>query len=254
MEYASIEQARSASGLRLVLSAGVPGPWGESAKAIFDFKALDYLPVRQEGGGRNVELLAWTGQTSAPVAVYDDLPPACHWLDLVMLAERLAPEKPLLPLDEEQRIQVLGIAAELAGVDGFAWNRRHQLLAPGMALPDPPESIARLASKYGYSDAALGLSFQRMDVISAALERRLVAQEAQSSPYLVGDTLSVADIYCANFIGMIKPLPHDANPMPDFMRQTYTCQDPRVLSFVTGRLERHRDFIYREHISLPLHY
>ena len=59
MEYLSIEQAKQASGLRLVLSQGVPGPWGESAKALFDIKGIPYQPVAQTGGGANEELVAW---------------------------------------------------------------------------------------------------------------------------------------------------------------------------------------------------
>lgn len=94
MKYLSVEEAIDMPGLRLVLTAGVPGPWSESAKAIMAYKGLAFTPVLQQGGGENEALRNWTGQTSAPVAVYDNLPPACHWLDLLMLAERLAPDTP----------------------------------------------------------------------------------------------------------------------------------------------------------------
>ena len=59
MKYASMKEGRQAGGLRLVLSQGVPGPWGEAAKAIFKVKGLDYLAVAQEGGGENAELREW---------------------------------------------------------------------------------------------------------------------------------------------------------------------------------------------------
>ncbi len=85
MKYLAVEEAIAAPGLRLVLTAGVPGPWGEAAKAMLAHKKLKYTPVFQEGGGENTALREWTGQTSAPVAIYDDLPPACHWFDLLML-------------------------------------------------------------------------------------------------------------------------------------------------------------------------
>jgi hypothetical protein len=123
MNYISVEEAINAPGLRLVLSAGVPGPWGEAAKAILAYKGLEFTPVHQQGGGENEALRTWTGQTSAPVAVYDDLPPVCHWLDLLLLAERLAPATPLVPLNCADRIQVLGLSALIAGVDGFGWHR-----------------------------------------------------------------------------------------------------------------------------------
>ena len=57
MEYISVTDAIEAPGLRLVLSAGVPGPWGESAKALLAYKGLEYKAVLQEGGGENAELL-----------------------------------------------------------------------------------------------------------------------------------------------------------------------------------------------------
>ncbi len=41
MKYLSVEEAIDMPGLRLVLTAGVPGPWGESAKAILAYKQLD---------------------------------------------------------------------------------------------------------------------------------------------------------------------------------------------------------------------
>jgi len=92
MKYISVEQAINTPGTRLVLSAGVPGPWGEAAKSILAHKGLEFTAVFQEGGGENAALRDWTGQTSAPVLVHAELPPVSHWLELLMLSERLAPE------------------------------------------------------------------------------------------------------------------------------------------------------------------
>lgn len=254
MDYASIEEGRKADGLRLVLTAYVPGPWGESAKAILAFKGLTFLPVLQEGGGENAELLAWTGQSSAPVAVLDDQPPVCHWFDLLLLSERLAPKKPLLPEDMTLRSQVMGLSALIAGADGFGWNRRLHMLAPMMELPEPPEMAARLAAKYGWSDEALAKSAGRLKQISSELDRVLARQEERGSEYLVGDSVTAADFYWANFAGMIKPLPHEDNPMPDYMRNTYQARDAETLACVTPRLEAHRDRMYKQHIALPLNF
>ena len=44
-EYIEVEKARSMSGLRVVLTPGVPGPWSEAAKGI--------LHVKEVGGGLN---------------------------------------------------------------------------------------------------------------------------------------------------------------------------------------------------------
>lgn len=252
MQYLSVEDAKNAPGLRLVLTAGVPGPWGECAKAILAFKDIDFTPVHQEGGGENAALQEWTGQTSAPVAVYEDLPPVCHWLDLLMLAERLAPEKPLVPLDTADRVDVLGLSALIAGVDGFGWNRRLQMLAPMMKLEEPPEFISRLGRKYGWSEQALASATPRLQAISAELDGRLARQEQRGSDYLVGNVLTAADIYWANFAGMLKPLGSADNPMPDYMRASYESADDATAACLTPRLERHRDRIYARHITLPL--
>ena len=40
--YLSVEAAIPLTGLRLVLTRGVPGPWGEAAKAILHVKQIPY--------------------------------------------------------------------------------------------------------------------------------------------------------------------------------------------------------------------
>ena len=252
MKYISVEEAVDAPGFRLVLTAGVPGPWGEAAKSILAYKGIEYTPVYQEGAGENAALREWTGQTSAPVAVYDNLPPACHWFDLLMLAERVAPAKPLVPQDCAERIDVLGLSALIVGMDGFGWHRRLQLLAPMMQLDEPPEMIVRMGHKYGWSEQAYVAAAGRLQAISAELDSRLAEQQRRGSDYLVGSSVTAADFYWANMAGLIKPLPHKDNPMPDYMRDTYESGDADTLACLTPRLEAHRDRMYERHIALPL--
>jgi glutathione S-transferase len=254
MKYLSVEEAIDAPGLRLVLTAGVPGPWGESAKAILAYKGLHFTPVYQQGGGENEALRQWTGQTSAPVAVYENLPPVSHWLDLLMLAERLAPAQPLVPMDCAERVAVLGLSALIAGVDGFGWNRRLQMLAPMMTQESPPDFAVRLGNKYGWTVQAHNDSTRRLQAISAELDARLEQQLAQGRDYLVGSAVSAADFYWANFAGMLKPLGQAVNPMPDYMRATYESSDAATSACLTPRLEAHRDRMYERHIALPLDY
>lgn len=254
MDYVEVKDAINAPGLRLVLTAGVPGPWGETAKSLFDFKGLEYLPVRQEGGGENADLQAWTGQTSAPVAIYDDLPPVCHWLDLLHLAERLAPEPALLPEDPALRAEVLGLSALVAGVDGFGWQRRLQLFTPGMSQSEPPASIARMAAKYAWSAAAAEAAGARLAAIAGLLDQRLAAQEAAGREWFVGDAVSAVDFYWANFAGMVKPLPQEVNPMPEYLRGFYESGAEETDRWLTPRLLAHRDRMYEHYIRLPLDY
>ena len=53
MDYLTVEEAIPATGLRVVLTAGVPGPWGESIKALLVHKGIEFAPVAQVGGGAN---------------------------------------------------------------------------------------------------------------------------------------------------------------------------------------------------------
>lgn len=75
MKYLSVVQARNLAGLRLVLTAHMPGPWGEAAKAVLSVRQVQYVPVEQAAMQTNDELYAWVGLRNAPVAVLDDEPP-----------------------------------------------------------------------------------------------------------------------------------------------------------------------------------
>src|ERR1700676_1502886 len=71
-QYVEVEEAIGMSGLRVVLTPSVPGPWTEAAKAILRVKNLPYVKVRQELMGENLPLLKWTKQATAPVFIYND--------------------------------------------------------------------------------------------------------------------------------------------------------------------------------------
>ena len=43
LEYRSLEEIINHPGLRIVLIKGMPSPWGQAAKAIFDLKGLEYV-------------------------------------------------------------------------------------------------------------------------------------------------------------------------------------------------------------------
>jgi len=257
MDYIEVDEAIGRPGLRLALSAGVPGPWGESAKSIFYVKKLDYTPVRQVGGGENYALRAWTGRDNAPIAVYEDEPGRDGWAEILDLAERLAPEPRLIPSDLEQRIRMFGLAREICGPDGFGWHRRILLLAPLLSdnVPDVARQMGRrLADKYGYSEAALAAARPRVIEILRALSQQLVGQRERGSRYFLGESLSALDIYWACFAALLAPMPEDRCPMHAMMRVNYTVTDPEILAAASPILLEHRDFIYERHLELPMRF
>jgi len=129
MDYLTVAEARTLPGLRVAFTRGVPGPWGVSAMAILDLKQIPYVAVAQEAAGANEELREWTGQNSAPVAMYENERPRSGWAEILMLAERLAPEPRLVPADQELRTAMFGLCHELWAEDGLGWNLRLLIMA-----------------------------------------------------------------------------------------------------------------------------
>jgi glutathione S-transferase len=255
VEYIDVEEAKRRTGLRLVLTKGVPGPWGEAAKAILHVKGIPYVPVRQDGGGENRALLEWTGQTSAPVAVWNDEPPRSTSREILFLAERLAPEPALLPEDAAERALVQGLADEIHGEMGFGWSRRlvfvHSILEHANREEPAVADVARMAAKYGYDGPTAVRARARSIGIVRMLAGRLEAQQAAGRRFLVGERLSAADLYWAAFAALIEPMPHELCPMPDFLRTMYTTRDEELRAPAASLLA-HRDAIYREFLELPM--
>jgi glutathione S-transferase len=251
-DYIEIEEARTRGGMRLVLTAGVPGPWGEAAKNIFWVKKIKYVPVRQIPGESEKALAAWTAQTSAPVAVYEDERPRSSWAEILYLAERLAPTPSLIPSNPSLRIEMFGLCHELCGETGLGWQRRLMLLNPMLAGGAAGGVPALLGVKYGYSPGAGASAPERCAEILRGLSDTLQRQRERGRRYFVGDALSALDLYWAAFAALVDPLPHELCPMNEGMRAAYTLRDEGVLSALDPVLLEHRDYIYREYLQLPL--
>jgi glutathione S-transferase len=266
-EYVPIAQARRMSGMRLVLGAyAVPGPWREACKALFHVKGIPYASVRtsDEGasdldlgmGGTQSELIAWTGQASAPVAIWNDERPRSSWIDQLNLAERLAPEPALIPADISSRMRMFGFINEIAGENGLAWSKR-LLMTDGPLKSLPPGDPARpfwetLANKYGYDAAVAARATSRIVGILAALDAELAAHKARGNRFLMGERLSALDLYWATFCGLFKPMPPDRCPMATAYRAAYSNDDPDIERVLTPALLAHRDFIYEQYLELPI--
>jgi glutathione S-transferase len=258
VDYLPIEAAKQRAGdLFLVLTAGVPGPWGEAAKGLFHVKGIDYTPVAQEGGGENHELREWTGHDNAPIVVYGDEPARTGWAEILFFAERLAPEPRLVPADPQERARMIGLLHEICGEDGFAWNRRLSLFDSvlGVAeLADSPVAapVRRLARKYGYEPAAVAAAPARVAAILRMLSEQLLGQRERGSRFFIGAGLTAIDIYWAAFAALLEPLPAEQCPMPDFLRGQYHLADGEARAAAAPILLEHRDAIYRDFLELPL--
>jgi glutathione S-transferase len=257
MNYLSIAEARGLTGLRLVLSAGVPGPWGIAAKAIFTARNVSYVPVRQEIMQANDELVAWTGRRNAPIAVFNDEPGLDNWLDIVMLAERLGTGPSLLPADPVDEALALGFSAQICGHGGYGWSRRLGMARP-QADPFPEDMQAKrdtMMRAYGAGAAdTIETAPQRVVRILNGLARQLHRQREAGSDYLVGDRLGACDIHWAAFSQLAQPLTQDQCPFPPGMREMYDTMPPEVRAACDPILIVHRDRIFSQHIGLPMEF
>jgi len=255
-EFVEVAEARKLSGLRLVLTLGVPGPWSEAAKGILYVKKIPYVRVRQELGGPNPELTEWTAQATAPVAIWNDEPPRSTWIEQLFLAERLEPTPALIPDNIEDRMLMFGYCNELCGEHGYGWSKRLMLLHTVLTDSDADESARAFAThmgnKYGYTREEAEAAPARVANIVTTLGSRLEQQQSTGSRFFIGNQLSALDIYWAAFAALIQPLPHELCPMPNAFRAMYINTDPVVQAAVKPILLEHRDFIYQEYLELPV--
>ncbi len=256
-DYLSVEEARERAGVRVALTAGVPGPWGEATKALLKVRKIEYAPVLQVMGEANDALAAWTGHRNAPIVVYNDEPARVGWAEILFLTERLGNGPSLIPHDPDERATMMGLSHEICGENGLGWARRLNLLHPSIeAGPDDPgyELSARFGRWYGYSDAAGRASARRAAEVLGVLSRQLASQRAAGREFLVGNALSAVDLYWAAFCALVEPLPDDlsVHAMPPGLRALYESSPPEVREAASPELLAHRDFLYREVIGLPL--
>lgn len=249
MDYVSIEAAQAGTALALVVNAGVPGPWSESAKALFRHHQVPFVAVPQIPAAANDALVAWTGHRNAPIAVYPGEAPMTRALELLQLAERLGSGPSLLPEARSARIQVTGWVQEIAGEAGFGWCARHLIFDTWARQMNPETRAANpMFSAYGYDE-----SRQESMLESAQMFLRDLADAltGRSTGYLVGDQLTAADLYWAYFSNLLAPLPNEVNPMQAASRAAYEIPGQMLAGYDPILLE-HRDFIFFTHLQQPL--
>jgi glutathione S-transferase len=255
MKYLSVAEARKLRGLRLVLTAHMPGPWGEAAKAVLSVRKVKFVPVEQLAMGKNEDLFAWTGMRNAPIAMLDDEPPQSTWHEILLLAERLGPGPSLIPTDPIERALMVGFSTEICGPDGFGWSRRLELMGRN-STRNPPSSgtfdMQRMTRSYGVNPETIARAPKRMVSIMNGLATQLHRQRTAGSEYLIGKQLSACDLHWAAFSLFVSPLPPEECAMPDFMRENYTHLTPELAAALDPDLLQHRDMIFKRHIGLPL--
>ncbi len=248
-EYVDLDQAIAADGLRMVVVSHVPSPWGEAAKGIFHIKGLNWTATRLLYGDEAFQ--AWAKADSAPIAINGDEEPLTHWLDILHLSERLAPELSLLSDTPDEMIT---LSREIMDVNGLGWERRLQLVQANKdGIGGFPDRIsAYIGAKYGYTPEAGANSGQRVVELLGKLTSKLKQQSSNNSPYYFGDEVSAVDIYSAAIMALFAPLPGDVCDMKLDTRAAFETLDGKTRAALDPILLEHRDHMYEAHLKLPL--
>lgn len=254
MEYVSLDEAIKAKGLRIVLVKGMPSPWGQAAKALFEVKGVPYIAAPQMPGEPNEELVTWSGQGGGPVVAWEDEAPVTAWLDILLLAERIAPETPLIPKDAAERALMIGLSNEICGEGGIGWNRRLMLFRPAMEMDEVPDGMKIMADRYRYSFDEADRAEENTANILRAFSKQLASQKANGSQYLVGDAVSAVDIYWVAFMNLMKPYGDEIVPIPADYRPGFEAIGPVIEAALDDTLVDHRDFIFDKYFRSPMEY
>jgi len=249
-EFVELEAAKARGGLRLVILARTPSPWSEAARGLFHVKRLPFVAVRHFPPGP--ELLAWTGGHNAPAVLYDDEPVLSGWAEILALAERLAPEPELVPRGSE-RIETFGLAHELLGVGGVAWNARALLIDAALASEGQrgfPLRVAQfLAPKYRYRPGSFEATRARLVEGLELLTERLGRTKG---PYYLDDRLSALDIFSAATMHVLAPLPVAQCPAGQTLRASFEWLQAELGRSLPQSLLEHRQLVYERHLELPI--
>ncbi len=251
-EFVDLEAARARGGLRLVMLARTPSPWSEAARGLFHVKRLPFVAVRYWPPAP--ELLAWTRGHNAPAVLYEDEPPLSNWAEILALAERLAPEPQLVPSGPE-RVEMLGLAHELLGGGGIAWNARALLIEAALASGGErgfPLRVAQyLSTKYLSRTASPESTRARLLEGLELLAQRL-ASGRTSGPYYFGSRLTALDVYSAAALNILAPLPAEQCPEGQMLRPSFEWLRAELGSGIPSRLLEHRQLVYERHLELPI--
>ena len=253
-EFVSLEEAAAmTSGTRVTFIPGVPALYAEALKNICYVKGIPLVRAlhpmmgvdKETGEDRQARLFELTSQTSIPTMFHDEERPRNVWIEQLSLAERIgAADSPrLIPDDVAQAADMYGLCAVILGEDGLVWNMR--------ILADSP-----LAQKYGYSDEASAAAPVKVADALKLIDSRLAAQEQNGSRYLVGDSVSAADVYWATMSMCILPAAPDIMPRTQQNKGMLKYfgmngQIPVIAEALSPRIEAHQRHVLTTYCETP---
>ena len=247
------EAAQMKNGTRVTFVPGVQALYAEALKNICYVKKIPLIRVlhplmgidKETGEDRQAQLFDLTCQTSLPTMLHDEERPRNVWIEQLALVEEIgdAGSPALIPDEFELRVEMFGLCAVVLAEDGLVWNIR--------ILNDSP-----LGRKYGFSEEASSTAPAKIAEVIGLIDSHLESQEELGSRYLVGDSLTAADIYWATLSMSALPVP------PEIMPKTQQNQGmlmwfegnskiPEIAEALTQRVEDHQRYILTTYCETP---
>jgi glutathione S-transferase len=255
MEFVDVATAKSAPGVRIVVTGLVPSPWSEATKGLFRIAQVPVLAVRRMRDG--AEVTAWTGVDNVPVVFHEREPARTHWAAITALAARLAGPGVLMPEEVATRAETMGFLDLIAGEDGVGWNARlamiHASITSDGARGFPQPVGGYLAKRYGYTPEAAASARTRIERQLEALRDRLITQRGLGHAYLGGARASALDVYLATFLTPLSAIPEkDCPGLSPALRHAFSAAHEELGPLVPVELSAHREMMFDRHLEWPI--
>jgi glutathione S-transferase len=252
--FISLEEAAALkNGTRITFIPGVQALYAEALKNICFVKDIPVIRAlhpmmgmdKETGEDRQKRLFELTSQTSLPTMFYNEERPRNVWIEQLAMAEQIgsADSPTLIPADMGHRADMFGLCAVVLGEDGLVWNMR--------IMNDGP-----LGRKYGFSDDASAAAPGKVAEVIALLDQRLQQQAEQGSRYLVGDTLTAADIYWATMSMCITDTPLEIMPATEQNQGMLkffaaNAKVPAIAEALSSAIAEHQHYILTTYCETP---
>jgi glutathione S-transferase len=255
IEFVDVATARSAPGVRIVVSGLVPSPWSEATKGLFRIANIPVVAVRRTRDA--AEVTAWTGVDNVPVVFHGAEPARTSWAAITTLAARLAGPGVVIPDDVDARARAMGLLHEIAGEDGLGWNARLAMIDASITSDGKrgfPAPIGHyLAKRYGHTPGTTARARDRIERQLHALGDQLRAQQAAGHAYLGGPQVSALDVYLATFLTPLSAITADDCPeLEPALRQAFGAAHEAFGALVPAELWAHRTRIFERHLAWPI--
>ena len=253
-QFISLEEAAALkNGTRITFIPGVQALYAEALKNICFVKGIAVIRAlhpmmgvdKETGEDRQKRLFELTSQTSLPTMFYNEERPRNVWIEQLAMAEQIgsADSPTLIPADMAHRADMFGLCAVVLGEDGLVWNMR--------IMNDGP-----LGRKYGFSDDASAAAPGKVAEVIALLDQRLQQQAEQGSRYLVGDTLTAADIYWATMSMCITDTPPEIMPATEQNQGMLkffaaNAKVPAIAEALSSAIAEHQHYVFTTYCETP---